>query len=111
MMSNDLPSPDYGERVPFVTRDRRDGDWRHGTAAGATRHAADGELPCDACRAAKAAYDKRRLSAPEATVRNRLCARAQVAAYGALAKTHPEEYRRLYLAYKESMFQEAGLDL
>lgn len=87
----------------FHERDRRDGDPRCGTASGATRHSKAGEPPCDACRAAKAAYDKRWLSTPEATQRNRLHAKAQSIANRALEDAHPEEYRAAYVAAKAEL--------
>jgi hypothetical protein len=92
--------------APFAERKRRNDDQRHGTLSGAKRHSDAGEDPCDACRAAKAEYDKRWRSGDEQTRRNRLSAQAQARAYSALAKAHPEEYRRLYLAFKENLLRE-----
>lgn len=92
----------------FIERERRNGGVRHGTSSGARRHALAGEDPCDACRADKAEYDRLRLAAPEKALRNRLHARAQSKAYGVLAKVHREEYRRLYLAFKEDLLREVS---
>lgn len=92
--------------VPFVERDRGK-DERHGTLSGALRHSKAGEPPCDACRAAKTAYDKSYRAAEEQTRKSRMHARAQGRANTALRKAHPEEYRALYLAAKaESMNEE-----
>lgn len=92
--------------APFTERKRRNGDVRHGTPSGALWHARRGEDPCDACRAAKAEYDRQWRAAPEKVQRNRLHAGAQRRALKALKDAHPEEYRRLYLAFKENLLRE-----
>lgn len=99
-----------GERhgPAFVERKRRNGDVHHGTAAGATWHGRQGEDPCDACRAAKAEYDQRQRATPETTRRSRLHARAQAQALRVLKDAHPDEYRQLYLAFKENLLREVS---
>lgn len=94
--------------APFTERERRGNDERHGTPSGAARHSRAGEDPCDACRAAKSEWDKRWRSSDEATRRSRLHARAQHRARSALAKLHPQEYRTLYLAFKEELLREVA---
>jgi hypothetical protein len=100
---------DQAESEDYVERQRRDGDARCGTTAGATRHSKNGDPPCDACRAAKAEYDRRWRSAPEAARRNRLHAKAQARAMQTLRLAHPDEYRAAYLIAKAEVFTEAGL--
>lgn len=92
-------------RIGFIERDRGD-DERHGTLSGARRHSERGEPPCDACRAAKAEYDKRNLAIPENTRRNRLHAKAQSRALRDLKRAHEDEYRASYLAHKASLVAE-----
>lgn len=82
---------------------------RHGTPSGHRKHLAEDTKPCDACVRAKSAYDKRLSEAGNNTRRNRVRARAQVAAYQMLAKKHPEEYKKYYEALKFKLFTEAGL--
>ncbi len=92
-------------QITIADRDRGD-DERHGTAAGARRHSTAGEPPCDACRAAKAEYDKNWRSAPEKTRRNRLHASAQAKASSELRRAHLDEYRALYLQAKAALIAE-----
>ena len=92
-------------QITFTERERGD-DFRHGTNSGAARHAASGEPPCDACRAAKAEYDKRWRSGDEQTRKNRLHAKAQARASGELRRSHPDEYRTLYLKHKKLLTAE-----
>jgi len=94
------------EDASFVERHRRQGDPRHGTPSGAARHASVGEEPCDACRAAKAEYDRDWRAAPERTKRNRLHAKAQALALKSLRHNHPDEYREFYLAHKAALLAE-----
>ncbi|HET7407348.1 MAG TPA: hypothetical protein VFJ21_09490 [Mycobacteriales bacterium] len=89
-------------QVGFTERDRGK-DERHGTPYGASRHSKRGEPPCDACRAAKAEYDRRNRAIPERTARNRLRAKAQQRALAELKKAHESEYRRLYVAHKAAL--------
>lgn len=81
---------------------------RHGTAAGWTLHKQLDEDPCDACYRAKQEYDKRYKSAPEATRRARLHAKAQRKAEREIVARFPEEYRELYLKYKQQLIEEDG---
>lgn len=90
----------------FVQRERRNGDTRHGTVAGAVRHSNAGELPCDACRAAKAEYDRRWRAAPERTRRSRLHAAAQRKAFQVLKKANESEYRRLYVQFRDELIDQ-----
>lgn len=92
-------------QITFTERNRGD-DERHGTLAGARRHSERGESPCDACRAAKAEYDLRFNSAPERARKNRLHARAQSRALTALKRSHPAEYRELYVKAKAEIASE-----
>jgi len=92
-------------RITYLERDRGD-DYRHGTATGARRHSAAGEPPCDACRAAKAKYDKRQRSSSEGIRRNRLHAKAQQRALADLRRRYLDEYRELYLAHKRDLVAE-----
>lgn len=89
----------------FIERDRGE-DGRHGTTSGAARHAAAGELPCDACRAAKAEYDRRWRSSDEKTRKNRLHAKAQSLAERDLRQAHYEEYRAYYVAHRDRLLRE-----
>tara|TARA_R100001244_G_scaffold6385_9_gene7517 strand:+ start:4481 stop:4771 length:291 start_codon:yes stop_codon:yes gene_type:complete len=91
---------------PFVERERKADDPRCGTTTGWARHQKAGERPCDACFAAKSAYDKRYRSADDKTRRNRLHSKAQAKALRALKHAHESEYRALYLAYKEQLLGE-----
>lgn len=79
---------------------------RHGTVSGYRQHQKIGTRPCTACVQAKKAYDKRYRSATNRQKQNRRTARAQVKAYGELAKRHPEEYRALYLKFKKEFEEE-----
>ena len=93
----------------FVERTRLSGDPRCGTASGFTRHQNSGERPCDACKAAKAEYDRRWRSADDKTRRNRLHSRAQAKALSALKAAHEDEYRAIYLAFKERLIGEVAI--
>lgn len=73
---------------------------RHGTTPGWKRHQRHGERPCDACYAAKQAYDARQRAAPDKTRRNRLHAAAQSRAYTRLAHMYPAIYADLYAEEK-----------
>lgn len=92
-------------RVTFTERDRGD-DFRHGTPTGARRHSKAGEPPCDACRAAKAEYDKRWRTADENTRKNRLHAAAQRRALRDLKNAHEDEYQEAYLRHKAALVAE-----
>lgn len=50
-----------------------------------------------------------RYSDVEAGVRRRVASRAQSAAYTALARLHPEEYRALYDTARDAMLAQEGL--
>jgi len=82
-----------------------------GSNAGATRHLANGEKVCPACKAAKAEYDKRNRAIPDKRRRARLHAEAQSLAFRSLMQIHPEEYDALYEAYKRDIFEDAGLEV
>lgn len=84
---------------------------RCGTPSGHKAHERRGEKPCDACFAAKSAYDKRQRAAGQNTIKNRLSAQAQRLAYGQLAAIYPDVYRALYVEHKERIFREAGLEV
>lgn len=90
----------------FRERQRRDGDIRHGTTAGATRHSNLGEPPCDACRAAKSAYDKEWRSVSGAVQRGRIHAKAQRLALKKLKDAHLAEYRSYYIHFRDQLFAE-----
>lgn len=94
----------------FIDRERRDGDARCGTPSGAVRHSNRGERPCDACAAAKAEYDRSWRNADDNTKRNRLHAKAQARALAAVRDAHREEYRAAYIAHRDALFAEAGLE-
>lgn len=79
---------------------------RCGTTSGYTRHQLAGEKPCDACAAAKRAYDKRWRSASAQTRKSRLKARAQGRAYAELGHRYPSEYRALYEKHKKALEDE-----
>lgn len=79
---------------------------RHGTHSGWTKHTKHGVRPCDACKAAKAAYDARRLSATDKQLMNRLTAKAQSRASTRLREAHPAVYRQLYLEEKAKLLKE-----
>jgi len=69
---------------------------RHGTQSGWNLHQQLNEKPCDACYAAKAKYDKRRLDVPIHALKNRLHATAQGRATAQLRNMHPDDWKRLY---------------
>jgi hypothetical protein len=77
------------EPLPETCGDKR------GTLTGKTRHQVAGELLCDACREAERAYQenyrKRRGTVPSQAAGQRVRNRA----LRALAREHPEDYRRL----------------
>lgn len=81
---------------------------RHGTASGFAAHQRAGERPCDPCYRAKQKYDQRYRSAPDRTRRSRLSARAQQQATSELARRYPDEYRQLYLKFKQDLTSEAA---
>lgn len=83
---------------------------RCGTASGWRRHKDRNETPCDACARAKAEYDRRRRTAGDNTVRNRLHAKAQQKALLQLRRRYADEYEELYAAWKARVFAEAGID-
>jgi hypothetical protein len=87
------------------------GDARCGTPSGYRRHQLDGEKPCDACATAKREYDQRLRSAPEATRRNRLHAKAQACATSRLRSIYPDLYAALYREEKERIWRENGMPL
>lgn len=82
---------------------------RCGTTSGYSRHRWADEKPCDACAAAKAEYDRRLRSAPEATRRSRLNARAQGRALARLRRLYPDVYAALYEEEKVRLWREEGL--
>lgn len=87
-------------------------DWsntktRHGTASGWTFHKNLNEDPCAACYRAKQEYDKRYKSAPAKVRASRIAAKAQQAAMREIVGKYPEEYRELYLKYKQQFSKEA----
>ena len=84
--------------------------WRHGTPTGYSQHQTLGEQPCPACTAAKSEYDKRRRSAPDQVIKNRMHARAQHAAQRRLVQAHPAIYAALYAEEKDRLAREAGGD-
>jgi hypothetical protein len=69
---------------------------RHGTPSGYRRHQILQQDPCDACRAARTAYDARLRATPAGQRRNRQKARAQGRAEGLLRQAHPQEYEQYY---------------
>ena len=83
---------------------------RCGSHSGWARHQRANEKPCDACAAAKAAYDKRRLATNSDKKRKALqYARAQGRAERRLARLYPEEYRALYEEAKREILAEDQL--
>lgn len=90
-------------KVTVSPKKRRNGDIRHGTPSGAQWHSKHGEDPCDACRAAKAEYDKRQRAIPANTAKSRLLAKAQQLALKALKDAHVDEYRSYYLREKAAL--------
>lgn len=74
---------------------------RHGTPSGFTKHQNLGERPCDACYQSKAEYDARRKDQPAERKRSRDHARAQGRATTVIRARHTEEYRALYLWFKD----------
>ena len=76
------------------------GPRRHGTYSGWRRHQELRERPCDACYAAKQAYDRRYRAAPERTRVSRLHAAAQSVALRRLAALYPDLYREFYIEEK-----------
>ena len=77
-----------------------------GTHGAYQRHHKAGETPCDACRAANAAYMKARRDAwPAHLTRSVRGAKARQAALRLLAERHPVEFASLL----ESARWEAGL--
>lgn len=93
-------------QITFTERKRESGDVRCGTTAGNDRHLSAGEPACEACKAAKAEYDKRWRAAPERTRINRMHAKAQSRALRALKDAHPDEYRALYVRMKAELTAE-----
>ena len=80
---------------------------RCGTHSGWARHQRASEKPCDACAAAKSAYDKRRLATHSAKKRKaQQYARAQGRAERRLAGLYPEVYRALYEEAKREIIAE-----
>lgn len=84
---------------------------RCGTPSGYTRHQLDGEKPCDACAASKAAYDKRNKAAPMRRRKDRLRAIAQRRAFQTLREENVERYQELYKAFVAEVFADAGVPL
>lgn len=73
-------------------------DPRHGTDAGYQCHRRANETPCDACRAARAAYVRDlRTSNPEYRERGRLDNMARNRAMRRLAKQRPSEFYALFV--------------
>ena len=83
---------------------------RCGTPSGYSRHQLDAEKPCDACAAAKAAYDRRHKAAPEHRQRDRLRAMAQRRAVKVLCDENGERYRELYKVFVAEVFADAGME-
>lgn len=81
---------------------------RHGTTTGYRAHQAAGQRPCDACVAAKAAYDKRWRATPAARRYARLHARAQNRAATWLRREFPAEWRVLYEKALVEVYAEVG---
>lgn len=82
---------------------------RCGTVTGYTNHQRAGERPCDACVAAKAAYNKRWREAPERTRRNRMYAAAQGRAKQRLVEMFPDTYAALYAEERDAALDELDL--
>lgn len=74
---------------------------RHGTHSGWQKHQELGERPCDACYAAKQAYDRERLTATDKQKANRARAWAQNHAKTELVRRHRAEYLTLYREFKD----------
>lgn len=68
-----------------------------------------GEKPCEPCTLAKRDYDSDWRSQPEPKLRNRLSAKAQMAAHKALSHKYKAEYDALYAAEKARLFAEHGM--
>lgn len=86
---------------------QREGSTRRcGTISGWQGHHDHGEKPCDACAAAKARYDARRMGTPVNTMKNRLSARAQGKASVALRALHKAEYDELFAQAKAQIYRE-----
>lgn len=100
------PHPVWLRRVRVVSV-MKESVVRCGTVSGHTKHLRDGEKPCDACAAAKAAYDKRWRAAPARTRISRLNARAQHRALKRLKENHESEYKKYYAEERDSVFAEA----
>jgi len=88
-------------------------DWsntriRHGTRSGWNLHRKLDQRPCDACYKAQADSNKRYRSSDARTRRARQTTRAQMLAYGRLARNHPEEWRELYEAAKQEIIGRDG---
>lgn len=83
---------------------------RCGTPAGFSRHQVRGETPCPACKAAKAAADKRWRETDGRRQVDRLRSRAQSLAHGHLRREYPAEYREVYERERTRLFAEHGLD-
>lgn len=84
---------------------------RHGTTSGWSLHKKLGQDPCTPCFLAKQEYDRRWISAPEKTKRNRLHAKAQAKAYQRMAKEFPSLYRRYYEEFRNELLIEAGMEV
>lgn len=92
-------------QITFTERERGD-DERCGTHSAWKRHQNRNEVPCPACKAAKAEYDKRWRAAPERTRISRMHAKAQARALKALKDQHADEYRALYVRSKAELASE-----
>jgi hypothetical protein len=84
--------------------------FRHGTTPGWHRHQTLREAPCDACTAAKAAYDARRRERPGVLEQARLRSRAQHRALKRLSKIYPDVYQLLYEEEKRRVEREEARD-
>ncbi|MGL5908736.1 MAG: hypothetical protein ACRCZP_01965 [Phycicoccus sp.] len=69
----------------------------HGSYSRAQRHRKDGERPCSVCLAAEATYQRAWRADPQNRRQAMRQRRARRRALSALARTHPQEYRELYL--------------
>jgi hypothetical protein len=93
-----------------VSRGVAGAGFRHGTTPGWHRHQTLGERPCDACTAAKAAYDARRRELPTVTLASRRRARAQRRALTRLSQLYPLVYQLLYEEEKRRAEREEPID-
>jgi len=72
------------------------GTSKHGTPAGFSRHQVLGQDACEACTAAKKAYDAEHYKRPEIKEAKRLQSLAKQRAFARLREAHPQEFGVLY---------------